>query len=89
VARKKQTHRQILAYWESEILNRNLGISPAGDSAFYFVDSVLRAYAVAEERRYAPVSGEKAPPRDDSGEKDSLPIRLGAAMSEARRAFDE
>jgi hypothetical protein len=31
------------------ILNRNLGISEHGNAAFYFVDSVLRAYAVAEQ----------------------------------------
>jgi hypothetical protein len=50
VARKKQpNHREILNFYETHILNRNLGISEQGNAAFYFVHSVLRAYATSEQ----------------------------------------
>ncbi len=47
--KRKPNHREVLLFWETEIFNRNLGISEHGDAAFYFVDSVLRAYAVQEQ----------------------------------------
>jgi hypothetical protein len=67
--KRKPNHREILKFWELNVLNRNLGISEHGNAAFYFVDSVLRAYAVAETNANAPVDCEKAPPRHETGEK--------------------
>jgi hypothetical protein len=69
VGKKKPTHREILKFWELNVLNRNLGVSEYGNQCFYFVDSVLRAYAVAEVNENAHVDENKAPPRDETGEK--------------------
>lgn len=48
--KRKKTHREILFFWETEIMNRNLGISEYGKEAFGFVDAILRSYARTEQQ---------------------------------------
>ncbi len=84
VKKRKRNHREILKAFEEEVLNRNLGISEHGDAAFYFVHTVLKAYAVKEQqeadaKKNASVDCEKAPTSDENSAKVESTVSEGEA----------